>query len=125
MLHLGSFFGYASCLDTFFGFVVLACDGELGLVVLLGQSQIVLVLLLRQLGVGLSSETESASFGEMLDMLRQLLHTAAAAHINADRNPFGAAVTQEVDRFPQQLGGQIVNAIVATVFEHLQSDAFA
>ena len=66
-----------------------------------------------------------SSLLQQCDVLRQLLHAAAAAHIDADRDARVARLLEIVDQRGQQFGGQVVHAIETGIFQRLQCDAFA
>src|SRR5204862_6258891 len=60
----------------------------------------------------------------LLDVLRQRRDRGAAC-VGADRGALMAVLREEVHGFQQQIGRQVVDAVVARILEHPQGDGLA
>ena len=65
-----------------------------------------------------------AAAAQLLDVLRERGQRGGAG-VDAHRGALLARVGEEVDRLEEEIGGQVVDAVIARVLEHVQRDAFS
>ena len=62
---------------------------------------------------------------DLLQQRREALYTVRAAHVYADGDVAVTGMLQMFHQCSQQVGGQIVHAVKAAVFQYFECDTFA